>query len=87
MIIILAQMGKISRRGVGPPTALTDELSTRGQKPLLEVANTQHLALTEGDVPKGRASGAAPHPTEGGEVTVINECPLLHPQYPMSAST
>ena len=48
------------------------------QQPFLEVTSTQDLALAEGDVAKGRASGATLDPTEGCEVTLIKKVPALH---------
>ena len=42
------------------------------------MTTTQHLALTEGDVAKALAGGAALEPTEADQLTVINEWPVLH---------
>ncbi len=44
---------------------------------MLEVAAAENLALSERHIPEVAACGAALHPTEGSELTVINERPLL----------
>ena len=45
---------------------------------MLEVVSTQHFALGQGDVTEVMACGTALQPTEGDELTVINEGAVLH---------
>ena len=65
--------------------AAPERVGSRGQQALSQVAGAQHLALTQRHVSEMITGGAAPMPSEGLKLPVVQETPLLH--QPASSST
>ena len=64
--------------------AAPERVGSRGQQALSEMAGAQHLALTQRHVSEVITGGAAPMPSEGLKLPVVQETPLLH--QPVSSS-
>ena len=65
--------------------AAPERVGSRGQQALSQVAGAQHLALTQRHVSEMITGGAAPMPSEGLKLPVVQETPLLH--QPAGSST
>lgn len=73
-----ARLTQSSWCGVAPVLTLPKLLRIRRKQPLLELASTQHLALSKGDVPEVGAGGTGAQPFEADQLAVIDERPALH---------
>ena len=73
-----ALLTKSSWCGVAPVLTLQKLLGIRRKQPLLELASTQHLALSKGDIPEVGAGGTGTQALEADQLAVIDERPFLH---------